>query len=328
MGTAAVGDQVVVVGDDVDLAAPGPVVDGVALAEGGHEVGRDRDAGCQAVKDVPLRAEVLAHRRVGEPLVVEGLARVADRRGGARRVDVLEARVPLAPEGGAPGLVDGVDRAVRRPQPAAEVGGAGVAVAGGDGDAVLVVHVPHGQRRVAAVALGEARGDGRRGRAVVRVAVADRATGAELVAHALGGDRQGVGMAAVEPDRRRHGRGAEVDADAVLVQQIDHPVEPAEVVLPRRGFEEGPGEDPDADHGDAGLPHQPDVVLPDGFRPLLGVVVPTEGEPGEALGGGRRHGSLPFYRSFGNVHTRHQQCEPNITAQQQPLTSVRDVSLL
>ncbi len=44
VGTAAVRDQVVVVGDDVDLAAPGPVVDGVALAQGRHEVGGDRDA--------------------------------------------------------------------------------------------------------------------------------------------------------------------------------------------------------------------------------------------------------------------------------------------
>lgn len=230
MGAAAVGDQIVVVGDDVDLAAPGPVVDRVALAEGGHEVGRHRDAGREPVQDVPLRTEVLAHGGVGEPLVVQGLPRVADGRRGPRRVDVLEAGVALAPEGGAPGFVDGVDRAVRRLQPAAEVGGAGVAVAGGDGDAVLVVHVPHRQRRVVAVALGEARGDVRGGRAVVRVAVAYRGAGAELVAHALGGHGQRVGVLAVEPDRWRHGGRAQVDADAVVVQQADDAVQPAEVV--------------------------------------------------------------------------------------------------
>ncbi len=44
VGAAAVGDQVVVVGDEVDLAAPRPVVHGVALAERGHEVGGDRHA--------------------------------------------------------------------------------------------------------------------------------------------------------------------------------------------------------------------------------------------------------------------------------------------
>jgi hypothetical protein len=37
---------------------------------------------------------------------------------------------------------------------------------------------------------------------------------------------------------------------------------------------------------------------------------------------------LPVDRSFGNVHTQLQWRGANITAQQQPLTSVLDVSLL
>lgn len=293
MGAAAVGDQVVVVGDEVDLAAPGPVVDRVALAERGHEVGGDRHARGQPVQDVPLHDEVLAHGGVGEAAVVQRLGRVADGGGGARRVDLLQVGVVLAPEGGAPDLVDRVDRAVDGAQPAAEVGRAGVAVAGGDGDAVLVVHVPQGERRVVAVALGEAGGDVRGGGPVVGVAVADGGAGAELVAHALLGHGQRLGVGAVEPGGRGGGGRAQVDADAVLVQQVEDPVEPAEVVLPRGGFQQGPGEDPDAHHRDAGLPHQPDVLAPDVLRPLLGVVVPAEGEPGEAPGGGLRHGISP-----------------------------------
>ena len=230
VGAAAVGDQVVVVGDEVDLAAPGPVVDGVALAQRRHEVGGDGDARREAVQDVPLHAEVLAHGGVGEPLVVQRLGGVDGRRGEPGRVDVLEVAVALAPEGRAPGLVDRVDRAVRGGEPAAEVGGAGRAVAGGDGDAVLVVDVPHRQRRVVAVALGELPRDGGRGPTVVVVAVADGRPGAELVAHALGGHRQRFGVGPVEPDGRYDGGGAEVDADAVLVQQVQEPVQPAEVV--------------------------------------------------------------------------------------------------
>ncbi|CAM5263893.1 hypothetical protein SGLAM104S_01222 [Streptomyces glaucescens] len=175
VGAAAVGDEVVVVGDEVDLAAPGPVVEGVALAERGHEVGGHRDAGREAVQDVPLRHEVLADGGVGEPLVVQGLRRIADGGGDARRVDLLQAGVALPPEGGAPGLVDRLDRAVRVRQPAAEVGGAGVAVTGGDRHAVLVVDVPHREGGVVAVALGQLGGDVRGGGPVVGVAVADGA---------------------------------------------------------------------------------------------------------------------------------------------------------
>lgn len=293
VGAAAVGDQVVVVGDEVDLAAPGPVVDGVALAEGGHEVRGDRDAGGEAVQDVPLGDEVLAHGLVGEALVVQGLGRVADRGGHARRVDLLEVRVALAPEGGAPGFVDRVHGPVRAGQPGAEVGGAGRAVAGRDGHSVLVVDVPQGERGMVGVPGGECGGDARRGGAVVTVAVADGAARAELVAGAVGGHRQRLGVLAVEPGGRRDGRGAEVGTDAVLVQQVEQSVQPAEVVRSPGGFEQRPGEDPDAHHRDTRLAHQPDVLVPDVFRPLLGVVVPTEGEPGEALGCGLRHGSSP-----------------------------------
>ena len=251
------------------------------------------------MQDVPLGGEVLPDGGVGEAPVVQRLAGVADGGGGARRVDLVQAGVVLAPEGGAPGLVDRLDGAVGAGQPAAEVCGAGVAVAGRDGDAVLVVDVPHRQRRVVAVALGEAGGDARGGGAVGGAAVADGAARAELLAHALRRHRQRLGVCPVEPGGWCHGGRAEVDADAVGVQQVEHPVEPAEVVLPLGGFQQGPGEDPHAHHRDAGLPHQPDVLLPDVFRPLFGVVVATEGEPGEALGAGLRHGSLPLIDHMG-----------------------------
>lgn len=175
VGAAAVGDQVVVVGDEVDLAAPGPVVDGVALAERGHEVGGDRNAGGEPVQDVAFGGEVLPQGGVGEAAVVQLLGGVADGGGGARRVDLVEGAVVLAPEGGAPGLVDGVDRSVAGGEPVAEVGGTVVAVAGGDGDAVLVVDVPEGEGGVAGVAAADLLGDAGGGGAVVGVAVADGA---------------------------------------------------------------------------------------------------------------------------------------------------------
>lgn len=292
MGAPAVGDQVVVVGDEVDLAAPGPVVDRVALAERGHEVGGDGDARREPVQDVPFGHEVLAQGGVGEAAVVELLRRVADGGCGARRVDLLVRGVALAPERGAPGFVDRVEGSVRGAEPVAEVGGAAAAVAGADGDAVLVVHVPERERGVVAVAAGELGGDAGGGLAVGGGAVADRPARAEGVPHALAADRQRLGVGAVEPGGRRHGGCGQVDPDAVLVQQVEEPVEPAEVVPAGGGFQQGPGEDPDAHQGDAGLAHQPDVLLPHALRPLFGVVVPAEREPVQALRSGLRHGCL------------------------------------
>ncbi|AVT39238.1 alpha-L-fucosidase [Plantactinospora sp. BB1] len=67
------------------------------------------------------------------------------------------------------------------------------------------------------------------------------------------------------------------------MQQVEHPVEPVEVVPAGLWFESGPGEDPDGDQVDPGPPHQLDVGGPDLRRPLLRVVVTAVAEPGQTL---------------------------------------------
>ncbi|OLE24077.1 MAG: hypothetical protein AUG44_20400 [Actinobacteria bacterium 13_1_20CM_3_71_11] len=57
------------------------------------------------------------------------------------------------------------------------------------------------------------------------------------------------------------------------MQQVQHPVEPAEVVPAGLGFELGPAEHTHGDQVDPGLPHQLNVFPPTVVRPLFGVVV-------------------------------------------------------
>ena len=80
------------------------------------------------------------------------------------------------------------------------------------------------------------------------------------------------------------------------MEQVEDPVEPAEVVAPLAGLEQRPGEDPDADQVDAGLSHQRDILDPDAFRPLLGVVVAAEGDASSQSRGEITHAATGLSR--------------------------------
>ena len=219
--------QVVVVRDEVHLGAPRPVVE--VLEVGGHEVRRDRYAGGDPVQHVPLGAVAVQQLVGGEPAEVQQLCRVRERGGRAGRGDLVPVVVVLAPEGGAPGFVEGVDVAVPPLQPATERHSARVAVAERVVAAVLVVHVPHGQRRVGAVVRGQCLGQRHRGVAVGGRARAERLAPARPQRRADPVDRQALGVQLGEPRGRRGARRREVDRDAPAVQQVDDPVQPAEV---------------------------------------------------------------------------------------------------
>ncbi len=292
MGAFGLGDQVVVVGDQVHLAAPGPVVDIAALAQRRHEVGGDRGLRGEPVQDVALGAEVGEHGVAGEALEVELVARVPRGGGGPRRFDLRPGGVALAPEDGAPGLVQRLQGLVALPQPAPEVHGRLLAVAGGDRCAVLVEDVPQRQRRMVGVALGQRGGDAGGGLAVGGGAVADRAAAAEGQSPAVLGDRQRVGVALVEPGRGHHRGGGQVHRDPVVVQQVQQPVQPAELEDAGGGLQQGPGEDADAHGVHTGLPHQGHVLGPDLLGPLLGVVVTAEREAASQQSGGAPSGGL------------------------------------
>ena len=86
------------------------------------------------------------------------------------------------------------------------------------------------------------------------------------------------------PRRRRGGGSGEVSRDFMFGQQVHDAVQLIEAIVVRLWFKHGPGEDVDRDHVDMCQFHEPHIVEPGGFRPLLGVVVgPVEDGGGERL---------------------------------------------
>ena len=79
-----------------------------------------------------------------------------------------------------------------------------------------------------------------------------------------------------QPRRRGCGAGAEVHADARLVEQSDDFVEPREVDGPVGRLQFRPAEDVHGDQSHADIAHQGDVLAPHSRVPLLGVVVAAE----------------------------------------------------
>ena len=111
------------------------------------------------------------------------------------------------------------------------------------------------------------------------------AAGPEGVAVAVDGQDLGVGRG--EPRRRGRGRRREVDRDAVGVEQVHGLVEPLEGGTRPCWARARTRRKRRASEADAGLAHQAHVVVPDRTRPLLRVVVPSEGDP---VIGPRAHG--------------------------------------
>ena len=176
-------------GDDVLLLGPAP---GVLADPQRHEVAGHRDVRGGQADDVPLGEVALQEHVGGEALEVQHLGGVLHVVGLAGRVDLRPVAVALAPEGGAPGGVEGVEACRTGPQPVPEAGGGLVAPVVG---AVLVVDVPHGEGRVAAVAGGEVLGDGGGVAAVGGAGVREVLASAPVLGAAVLGDGQGVGVA-------------------------------------------------------------------------------------------------------------------------------------
>ena len=103
---------------------------------------------------------------------------------------------------------------------------------------VLVVDVPHGERRVAGIALGKLRrdADGDKPRTVRPY-------------------REGVGVGEAEPRRWRCRGRSENDANAGPMEALQCGVQPVETVAALAGLNPGPGEDPDGRGVDARFVH-------------------------------------------------------------------------
>jgi len=218
--------------------------------------------GREPVQDIPL-GDVLGKERVGlETSVVQHLRGVAEGRGMPGRQDVLPVDVALAPERRAPRLVESLEVAVAVHQPVAERMGAGVAVAGCVVAAVLVRDVPHGQGRMVVVAGRHLLGQPGRVTGEDRRAGTPRLPRSRPQPVTLAVHRQRLGMRMAEPARRGCRPRREIDGDAGPLETPEDVVQPVELERAVLGFQPGPGEDRDADEGDARSAHERDVLVP------------------------------------------------------------------
>ena len=240
--------------------------------------GTPGDSSCSTSRSATKLASSWSEENRWKSSCCVGLGKLGATRGGSTSSNDA---VALGPEGGPPRVVQPVDVAVPVDQPVAEGLGAHVAVAQGVVTAQLVAHVPQGQGLVAAVPLCHRPAQPQRVLPVDRRARAEGLPSARPQDGAVHADRKHLRMAPGEPRRRGRRRGGEVHLDARGVDEVDHLVEPAEGELAGARLQQGPGEDAHGDQVDAGLAHQPDVVLPHLPGPLLGVVVAAEGQGGE-----------------------------------------------
>ena len=269
-----------VLGDHVQVRRPGPVVHRRPEAD---EVRRDRPVGVPA-QHLPL-GQILVEQLVrAEPAPVEPLPRVGEGRGGPRRQHLGPVRVALRPEAGAPGGIEPVEVAVPAGQPVPEPLRAAVAEALPHVVARLVADVPEHHGRMPAEPFGDPLDQLQRPLPVGHRGRAERLPAARPQPGAVGQLRQRGRVEPRHPRWRRRGRGGQVDRDAAAVQQLDHPLQPAEVVLAGTRLEPGPGEHPDGHQRDAGRAHELDVLGPDLRRPLLRVVVAAEPDGAGAAG--------------------------------------------
>ena len=120
MGVRVGGVGVGVVGDEVLDRGEVPVIE---VTQQAHEVRRHGDVGGDLTQDVDLELEEFEQGVRREPLEVEQLRRI-DRPGRLPgHLDVLPRGVALAPDVHAPRLVEAVEVAVARLEPAPEVRG-------------------------------------------------------------------------------------------------------------------------------------------------------------------------------------------------------------
>ena len=214
--------------------------------------------------DLVLR-EVEVEQRVGpEPVVVEHVRRVVERRRAPRGQDVVPGGVALAPEGRAPGLVEPVERGVAPLEPLAEGDRAVVAVAGQVVAGVLVRDVPHRQAR-------GGRGSARRARSV-RARAISRKSGDDghhdcrLPGHRVCPSRSTGRISGYAEESQGGGVAVAVARSTAMPFSWSRSMTSSshsKVYSPLVGSSQDHEKTPERDEADAGLSHEAHVVVPD-----------------------------------------------------------------
>lgn len=196
----------------------------------------------------------------------------------ARRGNLREGLIFLAPQRVAPGLIQRLDRAEPLPQSPMELAHALPAIAAAVvslhpvEQVQLVVDLPAENVQVLTELLSQGRHDPPAQLAVRRAVRARVPPRAVLRAAVVVADENAIGIARVQPHRRRAGRRAKDRGDPRGAELVDHHVQPVEVEAALLRLDAAPGElaDPHAAH--ARLLHQGDVGVDLLERPGFRVV--------------------------------------------------------
>ena len=273
--------RVVVPADHVHLLGPFKVVE---ILERAHEVGGDRRDGIvftDRVTFVLVACELrlaleatIVHLQAGDHAfgVADAIA-IAD---GWHHVGPFGDGV--APEVGAPRLVERFDGAILGLEPCAEGFRTLVAIAQAAASAVFVAHMPVHQTRSAGVAFGHMCGE-RAGRfAEVRRGRAEVVSASEHVASAVLFGADYFRVQAHHPAGQGRGAGGHHDVEIVFDEQRNDLVEHGEVVAVFGRLQQRPREHVDGDFVDMGVFEHFDVMLPSLLRPLFRVPIAAEQE--------------------------------------------------
>ena len=196
---------------------------------------------------------------------------------GARAVDLAPVGIGLAPEYGAPRLVERVEGAVFVLHKRAErrmvrlgVKLVGLAVE-------LIVDLPAHDSAVLAVVPRQLLDDPGRETAVYRRIVVILPPGAVPEKRAVPEGVEHLGVLFRQPGRGRRCRGTEDDLHLLLLAEIEEFVEEVKVKVALARLEDCPGKFRHAHGGDPSLLHAAQILAPQGFRPVLGVIAHAQG---------------------------------------------------
>ena len=187
----------------------------------------------------------------------------------------------VAPEVGAPGLVEGLDRAVLLLKPDTEGAGTALAVTQAAATAVLVAHMPGHQARGVGIAFGQmaCQCPGCLSEVFTGGAEVVPPTENAMPSLLVGPDHLWVGSD--HPGGQGRRPRSHDDVEPVLDQEDHDLIQHGEVISVFRRLQEGPGEDVDGGFVDVGVLEFFDVLFPGVLRPLFRIPIAPEQEAAE-----------------------------------------------
>ena len=247
----------------------------VQPAEHLHEIRRHRYVRRHAAQRIYLKLHKVIRNIGGKPPPLQIQPHDAGLPVGKGRLDLLEAVVMMAPEGGPPGLVqlpDIMTKLLRQifPEPLDTAGAITLSPE-------LIGNMVHNDPRMRAEALCKLPVNGSHLGAVGKGAHAVVVAHAMVIAHSPVIHPHGLRVLLVQPGRTRpRGRGQH-RVNAVFIQIVYNPLHPPKVELPLHRLISRPGEHPQGHAVDARLFHQAHILLQyvRPVQPLVRIVIPA-----------------------------------------------------